>query len=348
MAQTLAQTRSTALSTAVQLCCRRTASPATASQTHRRRWLLSMGFHVIVLVAIGLMLGRMQQGTGEQADRPVGIAMVHRMPDRDRYVDVSEAQPTDADSPEAASSASASAAAAPPANLTPPLDLEGILEAIQASPSPVSGTGMAGETKLDGDAFGDTTGKGNSSSDDEATTMVFGVSGSGSQFVYVFDRSDSMNGYGGKPLRAAKSELIKSVSGLTDKQRFQLIFYNDKPSPMRLSRSPLQMFTGDQPNLIAAKQHINSITAYGATEHSSALKMALQLGPDVIFFLSDARIPRISPSELRDIQIRAQRTGTTIHAIEFGTDALPPSESFLKDLAAMNQGKYQYVNVQQL
>ncbi|WP_146513727.1 vWA domain-containing protein [Rubripirellula amarantea] len=310
--------------------------------------LLSMVFHIVALVVIGLMLGQVERGTGEQADRPVGIAMVHRMPDRDRYVEASQVQPTPTESTQSATSAAASAAAAPPADLAPPLDLDGILEAIKASPSPVSGTGMAGETQLDGDAFGDADGAGKSSSDDDATTMVFGVSGSGSQFVYVFDRSDSMNGYGGRPLRAAKSELIKSLSGLTDRQRFQLIFYNDKPSPMRLSRSPLQMFAADAPSVTAAKQHINSITAYGGTEHSSALKMALQLGPDVIFFLTDARIPRISPSDLRDIQIRAQRTGTTIHAIEFGTDAMAPSESFLKELAAMNQGKYQYVNVQEL
>ncbi len=76
--------------------------------------------------------------------------------------------------------------------------------------------------------------------------------------------------------------------------------------------------------------------------------MALRLSPDVIFFLTDARIPRLSGSELREIQARADRGGTTIHAIEFGADAVAPADSFLRTLAAMNRGQYQYVDVRRL
>lgn len=309
--------------------------------------LMSLVFHVIVLTLIGLLLKQNPSGTGDAADRPVGIAIVHRLPDRDRYAEPAEAQPVV--QPQTSEQASSSSTlAAPPVDLSPPIDLSGVLRSMESTPSPGSATGITGETNLDGDALGSGNGKASSGDSGTATTMVFGVSGSGSRFVYVFDRSDSMNGFGGKPLRAAKAELIRSLRTLTDKQRFQLIFYNDKPTPFRMSGMPVQMMTGDAPSVTSAEHYVNAITAFGGTEHETALKMALRLAPDVIFFLTDARIPRLNSAELRDIQVRAEQAGTTIHAIEFGTDSVAPLDSFLRDLAAMNHGQYQYVDLRQL
>jgi hypothetical protein len=111
---------------------------------------------------------------------------------------------------------------------------------------------------------------------------------------------------------------------------------------------PMAMVRAESSNLNLAKNYVRSIAAYGGTEHESALKLALRMGPDVIFFLTDARIPRLSENELQELQHRASSTGTTIHCIEFGTDAAPPSDSFLTQLASMNQGQYRYINVQQL
>jgi hypothetical protein len=178
--------------------------------------------------------------------------------------------------------------------------------------------------------------------------MVFGVSGSGSRFVYVFDRSDSMNGYGGKPLRAAKSELIRSIQSLTDRQRFQIIFYNDKPTPLKVANAPLQLMSGGTSSAVRAERYIQSIRAFGGTEHNGALKLALRMSPDVIFFLTDARIPRLSQTQLAEIRRRADQAGTTIHAIEFGSEPLAPRNSFLRELAAQNNGQYQYVDVRGL
>ncbi|MEM1070784.1 MAG: hypothetical protein AAGG48_00295 [Planctomycetota bacterium] len=308
--------------------------------------LMSLLMHVVILTTAGLVWTRQPTGTGEESDRPVGIALVHRMPDRDRYIDASEVQT--AQTEQAAAESSASAAAAPPADLAPPIDLAGVLEAMESTPSTVSGTGLAGETELDGDAFaGD--GTGNTVGDSEqSTTTLFGISGSGSRFVYVFDRSDSMNGFGGRPLRSAKSELIRSLRTLTDRQQFQLIFYNDKPSPFKLSGLPLQMIPGEDSYRQLAETHIRSIQAFGGTEHKSALKMALRMGPDVVFFLTDARIPRLSSSELRDIKSLADSVGATIHAIEFGPDPGAPVDSFLRTLASQNLGQYRYINVRTL
>src|SRR5262245_48566300 len=51
-------------------------------------------------------------------------------------------------------------------------------------------------------------------------TRVFGLRGNGSRFVYVFDRSSSMEG---APLSAAKRELIGSLQSLQSVHQFQVI-----------------------------------------------------------------------------------------------------------------------------
>ena len=314
----------------------------------RSALLMSVILHVILLTALGLIWSQTPRGTDASVDRPVGIALVHRLPDRDRYQEIKEVVDPQKELTDDMATSSAASSAAPPADLSPPLDLPGVLESMQSTPQPVSGDGLAGQSDLSGDAFSKGTGVQRSSDSAEATTMVFGVSGSGSRFVYVFDRSDSMNGFGGKPLRAAKSELIRSLRTLTDRQSFQLIFYNDKPKAFQLSGVPDQLFSGEKSYVNLAENYIRSISAFGGTEHESALKMALRMSPDVIFFLTDARIPRLSLSELREIRNLADASGATIHTIEFGADPAAPTDTFLRDLAAQNRGQYQYVDIRRL
>jgi hypothetical protein len=305
--------------------------------------LMSLVLHVILLLVIGVFWNKIPKGTGEIEDRPVGIALVHRMPDRTRYVDSAEIPEAEPESESAATNPSSSASD-PPADVPPPLDLAGILESIESPPLPKSGSGLIGETQLGSDAFADRSPGGSTSDAATTTTTVFGVSGSGSRFVYVFDRSDSMNGYGGIPLRQAKSELIRSLQTLTERQEFQIVFYNDKPTPFRLGGLPVQMVRAEPGYIQHAQSYVRSIAAFGGTSHEDALRMALRMGPDVIFFLTDARIPRLSAKQLREIKNRADSVGATIHAIEFGAEAVPPTSSFLRDLAAMNRGQYRYID----
>ncbi len=306
--------------------------------------LMSLVLHVALLVGIGILWNKMPHGTGAIQDRSVGIALVHRMPDRDRYVDSAEiVQPTSPS--ESAASTPTSASSAPSADFAPPLDLAGILKSIGSSPAPESASGLAGETELGNDAFGNGRPSGPVSDASKTTATLFGVSGSGSRFVYVFDRSDSMNGYGGNPLRQAKAELIRSLNTLTDRQHFQIVFYNDKPTPFKPSGLPQQLIRAEPGYVAHAESYIRSIAAFGGTAHEDALKLALRMGPDVIFFLTDARVPRLSSKTLLEIKNRADSVGTTIHAIEFGADPIAPTSSFLRDLAAMNQGQYRYIDV---
>ncbi|WP_230265862.1 VWA domain-containing protein [Stieleria sp. JC731] len=309
--------------------------------------LLSLGLHLVALVAIFMTIQSVPKGSGDAPDRPIGIAMVHRLPDRDTYQEVQPTPDSKTDQ-DASTTAAAAAAAAPPADLSPPIDLTGILSAMESTPAPLSGSGIAGDTQLDGDSVGEGSGsKPIGKLGTETTAKVFGVSGTGSRFVYVFDRSDSMNGYGGRPLQRAKTELIRSLKSLSEHQKFQIIFYNENVKPFQPSGMALTMVEGTESNIERAERYVNSIRAFGGTKHKGALLMALRLSPDVIFFLTDAHIPRLSKLEMLTIADRAQRSGTTIHTIEFGNKPAPDPGTFLRELAEMNEGQYQYVDVNQ-
>ncbi len=179
-----------------------------------------------------------------------------------------------------------------------------------------------------------------------ARTGVFGAIGEGHKFVYVFDRSGSMDGHGGAPLSAAKAELISSLRNLGQTHQFQIIFYNEKPRVFNPSGVVGRLVFGTEQNKHLAHKFIGSITADGATRHEEALVLALRMAPDVIFFLTDADEPRLSAQQLAHIARVNQ--GTSINAIEFGYGPLRDSDNFLVTLARQNGGKHVYIDVSQL
>ena len=74
-----------------------------------------------------------------------------------------------------------------------------------------------------------------------------------------------------------------------------------------------------------------------------ALKLALDMRPDVVFFLTDADEPQLTDAELA--KVRSMNNGTTINAIQFGIGPQSRSENFLIKLAKQNGGQHAYVDV---
>lgn len=183
--------------------------------------------------------------------------------------------------------------------------------------------------------------------DGRSRTSVFGVEGEGSKFVYAFDRSASMGEAGGRPLRAAKSELLKSLSFLGQTQQFQIIFYNQRPRIFALYGQPGRLAFGNDSAKDHARRFVNSISADGGTNHEEALVAALRIAPDVIFFLTDGTDPPMSDEQLTRIK-RMNGGGATIHVIEFGPGAQAAKNNFLTRLARENRGKYAYIDVSKL
>jgi hypothetical protein len=166
-------------------------------------------------------------------------------------------------------------------------------------------------------------------------TQLFGVTGSGSRFVYVFDRSLSMKG---PALAAAKRELLASLSKLERTHQFQIVFYNEQPKMMQ----PPRMLFADESGQGQAASFVTNMTAAGGTDHVAALKLALRMQPDVIFLLTDADEPPLTAKQLNDVH-RANG-GAVINVIEFKGGPNQGKGAFLRQLADENRGQYKYVD----
>jgi hypothetical protein len=175
---------------------------------------------------------------------------------------------------------------------------------------------------------------------------VFGLEGEGYKFVYVFDASASMASDEGRPLAAAKRELIASLEALGKTHQFQIIFYNEFQAVFNPTGVAGRLFFATEPNKQAAGKFVSGVTASLSTDHYPALIKAIGMGPDVIFFLTDGEDPALTGVELEKIA-RRNRGGSAIHVIQFGSSA-PTQNNWLMRLARQNAGQFSFFNVRRL
>ena len=306
-------------------------------------WLMSLILHLLIFLLLGLTL-RMapRQGTATERTAEVGIALKFQEGDREYYQ-------TGADAGGEQAAATDSGQSGPElADLLsekPPVDPSGALP---------TGIEVIGPAALDGggvaSAGGMTEGPGkragSGSIGGPGRTTLFGIEAEAWKFVYVFDRSDSMNSFGGKPLKAARAQLLASLDSLDSVHQFQVIFYNERPEIFNPSGRQSKLAFANEQNKRNADKFIRGVTAIGRTNHVDALKLALALGPDVIFFLTDAGQPQLSAPQLHEIHRRA--AGTVIHTIEFGIGQQDDPNNFLVKLARENGGQHVYQDISKL
>lgn len=149
----------------------------------------------------------------------------------------------------------------------------------------------------------------------------FGVAARGKSVVYVLDRSISMGLSGA--LAAMGRELSASLDRLPEDAHFQVVFYNRHAERLRVA-GRTDLLPASKTNKQEVARLLESLKAEGSTEHLPALKLALSLQPDVIYFLTDA-------DDLRGEHVRAvtqlNRGRTSIHTIELSPTEMryPPS-----------------------
>ena len=176
----------------------------------------------------------------------------------------------------------------------------------------------------------------------QGETSFFNIKARGTRFVYVLDRSGSMDSY--KAILEAKRELILSLMSLEATQQFQILFYNTVTLEMKTPSGKSHLFWATDINQTLARQFIAGIHADGGTDHMPALRKAMGLNPEHIFLLTDADQPQLSPADLDEIR-RLNRGVSKIHCVEFGKGPDVPVQNFLKRLAQQNGGSYRYCDV---
>ncbi len=213
-----------------------------------------------------------------------------------------------------------------------------------------------GEGSGTGDGIGDGVGLGNG---DSARTAIFGLVEEAQNFVYVFDRSQSMNStfaytsegqtvFSITPLVAAKAELVKSLEDLNVGNRFHIIFYNHEswvfdPGGRGAQRG---LITMTQNNRKRALGFINTVYGDGQTRHVPPLEAAIRMKPDVIYLLTDGEEKDDpSPDELAHLR-KLNKGRARINVIQFVFN--PGTKSALESLAKENGGRHIYINISQL
>jgi hypothetical protein len=301
-------------------------------------WGVSVGLH---LVALALLAGSMQYwsgGSGDGGNHSLSIVLSHSGDDGDlRNGDNGEGeQLRNLPTPEPPPLLAVATYPMP----APAADDRRVTQVSTATPATNGAVASNHSRPNTGQAA---TGTGRSSSpggSGQAKVSVFGVEGHGSKFLYLFDRSASMEG---AQLTAAKRQLLESMHSLNNVHQFHIIFFNTKTQAFDDGGGPHRNAFATEQNKQLAANFVGGITADGGTDRMIALRTAVGCAPDVIFFLTDADDP-MSESELAEIERMNQRFHAAICVIEFGRNAAPEQDNFLMRLARDTGGRYGYVN----
>lgn len=176
-----------------------------------------------------------------------------------------------------------------------------------------------------GDAGGSGKGRG---------VKFFGTDAEGESFVFLVDCSGSMRG---RRFQRARAELFKTLLHLSESQRFFVIFYNHSAIPMHLpGQAEGTLAPASRQVLRLARRWIKDRSPAGGTVPDEALRLALELKPDVIFLLSDGKFARTA----RTTAAQYNTNGTVIHTIAFEYRG---GEAILQGIAQDHQGRYRFV-----
>jgi len=171
-------------------------------------------------------------------------------------------------------------------------------------------------------------------------TEFFGAREHGHSFAYVIDCSGSM-ALRSSLLEVAKRELLASLNQLPADARFSVIFYNLRARVFTDPGGQQGLMPATTVNKVRVQAQLQTVAPDGGTDHMVALRTALGLKPEVIFFLTDADL--MSDNDVNAILAEAQ--GTRIQAVEFGSGTDLGMQRPLRRLATTTGGTYRYIDV---
>ena len=306
-------------------------------------WLISLALHAALLTLVATQL-RSCAGTNTDGEAAEGY----------REVDI-RLRPAEgtAESPNAAASPAPADAEPTPRPTADPFSTAEATDAREANPDPQltdaaptlgPGAGPSGGPPAPGGAFDAPTGPvadpgALGSADKRGVTEFFGLRAEAETFVYVVDRSGSMDA--AKEFTVAQREVLGSLATLGPQQRFQILFFSDAVKPMtERARRQDGFYFATGFNKTLAGQFVGSMTPGGGTQSLAALETALEMKPDAIFFLTDGK-RTLTPQDFATLR-RANKSGTRIHCVRFGREQRELIESEVARLAAEHGGGYQY------
>ena len=164
-----------------------------------------------------------------------------------------------------------------------------------------------------------------------------GESGSGSggkRIVYIVDASGSMTYLLLRMSRfqRVQRELENSILSLHESQKFGVIFFNEFERV--LSTRVLRDATDRNKNRVISR--IWKSGAGGGTDPRAAIRLAMRMRPDTIYFLTDGAFPASSA-----VQLLEKRKGLTVHTFTLGDSR---GEAIMRRIADVNGGTYRFID----
>ena len=170
-------------------------------------------------------------------------------------------------------------------------------------------------------------------------TQFFGARDHAHSFAYVIDCSGSMATR--NSLDIAKREMLASVNQLPPDAQFAVIFYNLQTRMLSDPQGRKGLMTATTTNKARVQTQMETISPLGGTDHMFALREALKLKPEVIFFLTDADLMTNGDVD----EILTEVGSARIQAIEFGRGMVLGQRTPLGRLATTTGGSYLYIDV---
>jgi hypothetical protein len=170
---------------------------------------------------------------------------------------------------------------------------------------------------------------------DGAGTAFYDVPALGSSVVFVIDRSASMGLE--QRLDRARQQLVASLNRLRPNTRFQVIAYARNAETLG---PPGGLASATPEHVAQTVSALARLEAEGGTDHLKALRSALAMQPDVVFFLTDD--DDLTAYQVREVT-RLNRARASIHALCF---VEPNGETALSALARQNRGMFRVVSDQ--
>ena len=128
-----------------------------------------------------------------------------------------------------------------------------------------------------------------------------------------------------------KLELIRFIDRLKPHQKFFVIFFDEEVHPMPSNG----LLEASAENKEAFLKWLSSVKAGGSTAPRAAVKMAMYLNPDQIYFLSDGEIVEVYRYRMMQLTPGEWK----LNRYSFGQG----SERFMRVFAEKHEGKYTYI-----
>lgn len=194
-------------------------------------------------------------------------------------------------------------------------------------------TGSAGSLSVPGGGGG---GTGQGLAGGAGGTSFFGTGSRGVRFAYIVDASGSMEANG--KFIIAMRELGRSIEALPDFAYFHALLFNADSYRPAWEDGWVRARRGDVSRM---RRWLSEQQPSGGTFPlpGFAAVFALDVPPDVIYFMTDGQIPVDTPAEVARLNARGKRV--VIHTIAFGDES---GREALQKIAQDSGGTYRFVN----